>query len=756
MLSAPETPAPAPATAPDRPLPAARRGVIALLAGLLVLAAFLAYANVIASPFLYDDTPTIVDNPTIRHWWALREVFTPPGGGVTVSGRPVLNLSFALNYAFSGVNVHGYHLGNILIHALAGLTLFGLARRTLDLPAARARFGAMAVRLAFAIAALWTLHPLLTEGVSYIAQRAESLMALFYLLTLYAFARAAQAERPARWLALSVIACALGMGTKENMVSAPVLVLLYDRALVAGSFGGALRARGRFYAALGATWLGLAFCVLTTGGDRGGTAGFGVGVSWGAYALTQFPAITRYVSLSLWPQPLVFDYGTFWIAQPWSVLPQAVLVIALVAGMLAALRKWPAAGFLAAWFFAVLAPTSLVPGTIQMIVEHRMYLPLAPVLALVGVGVVTLAGPRAWPALLAAAVAGAWLTHQRNHDYRSALAIWSDTVAKRPESAIAHTGLGSALAAEERTTEAIAEFREATRLRPDFYVALSDYGSVLNQSGRSTEALEPLEKVTRLKPDYAEGQLNLGIALDQLGHTDEALARYRIALRLQPGIAATHSAIGYALDRRGDSAGGIAELKVALAIDPGFADAHYNLAVALLHAGRRADADQELAIASRLKPKDANARLNWANALLTSGRGPEALTEFAQLIPLAPAHPEVRYNYGNALAAAGRFDEAAAQFAEAARLRPDYVAAYDNLGNALTMLGRESDAIPQYEAALKLRPDNARAHNNLGLAYARLGRMPEATAHFAEAVRLAPDYAEARENLARARAEIGR
>src|SRR6185312_14998635 len=126
-----------------------------------------------------------------------------------------------------------YHALNILIHIAAALTLFGLVRRTLASPALRERFGPVASKLAFFSALLWAVHPLVTESVSCAAQRTESLAGLFYLLTLYGFARGIEASR---WFVLSFAACFLGMATKEIMVTAPLAALLYDLTFFAGNF----------------------------------------------------------------------------------------------------------------------------------------------------------------------------------------------------------------------------------------------------------------------------------------------------------------------------------------------------------------------------------------------------------------------------------------------------------------------------------------------------------------------------------------
>ncbi|HUI06351.1 MAG TPA: hypothetical protein VL486_05040, partial [Verrucomicrobiae bacterium] len=196
----------------------------------VVAAGLLAYQNSFTGSFVLDDYASIPGNPTIRRLWPIWQPLSPPHRGwLTVEGRPLINLSLAINYALSGYNVWGYHALNLAVHILAGLTLLGIVRRTLLQPALRARFGAVASELALATAVLWTVHPLQTESVTYIVQRAESIMGLFYLLTLYCFIRGAESplagngkwfmgngswEPQARlWYGLSVMACALGMAS---------------------------------------------------------------------------------------------------------------------------------------------------------------------------------------------------------------------------------------------------------------------------------------------------------------------------------------------------------------------------------------------------------------------------------------------------------------------------------------------------------------------------------------------------------------
>jgi hypothetical protein len=408
-----------------------------------------AYVNGLRAPFVFDDISAITENPSIRTLWPPWGAVSPPASGTTVSGRPVANLTLAFNHALSGMDPWSYHALNILIHFLGGVTLFAVVRRTLGQPSLEPRYGRKATPLAAAIALLWCLHPLQTEAVTYVVQRVESLMALFYLLTLYCFLRSLDSPRPALWRVCAVAACLLGMATKEVAATAPILVLCYDRTFVAGTFAQAWRKRGGFYVALAATLLPEIVLVAGSGWNRGGSAGFGSPLAPGAYWMIQFEAVLRYLGLAAWPHPLVFDYGTRVAGSPWSTLACALAVGALALGSVFLFfnRRYAAAGFLGVWFFLILAPTSLVPVATQTMAEHRMYLPLAAVVAFFVLGVFSLLGSRSWPLLGLLALGLGILTARRNGDYGSAVSLWRDTAAKAPDNARAHCALGFALSA---------------------------------------------------------------------------------------------------------------------------------------------------------------------------------------------------------------------------------------------------------------------------------------------------------------------
>ena len=164
---------------------------------LLVLATALAYCNSLCCPFVFDDKKDIIDNPSIRSLWPVWRVFLAEQAGSTcLQGRPVVNLSLAINYATGGLETLHYHLTNLAVHLLAGLTLFGIVRRTLCLSRLQGRYAAVATPLAFVVAATWMLHPLATQAVTFVSQRYESMMGMFYLVSLYCVIRSDSSTSP--------------------------------------------------------------------------------------------------------------------------------------------------------------------------------------------------------------------------------------------------------------------------------------------------------------------------------------------------------------------------------------------------------------------------------------------------------------------------------------------------------------------------------------------------------------------------------
>lgn len=539
-------------------------------AAALILAGFLAYGNSFQGKFVYDDIRAIINNPHIRQVFPLIRSLTGPGDS-SIRDRPVVSFSLALNYAAGGLAPRGYHLFNLAIHILAGLTLFGILRQTFQNPLFPSAINHSATGLSFFAALVWLLHPLQTESVTYIIQRSESLAGLFYLLTLYCFIRGAGTRQSWIWFGGAFLFCGLGMGTKAIMVTAPVLVFLYDSIFISGSAAQTVRRHWPGHLALAATWLIQVFLI-----SRTSYSDLKI-LSPLSYLLTQPSVITRYLRLTLCPHPLCLDYGWPLAQGIGDVLPGAILIGGLLWLTVYGLFKKPVLGFAGAWFFLILAPTSSILPLEDPLSEHRMYLPLAAIAALAAASGFSLLRrflparqlrPTAGVLTLASALLLGHLTRERNRIYSDPIALWYEVSVLRPEHARGYYNYGLELGETGRRREAIVQYREAIRLKPDYALAYNNLGVALSEEDSYYQAIARYGQAIRLNPHYWEARYNLGIALSQLGKDREALTSFQESLRLQPHFAPAYLRTGDLLQKMSRHREAAAYYQKALKINP--------------------------------------------------------------------------------------------------------------------------------------------------------------------------------------------
>jgi protein O-mannosyl-transferase len=644
-----------------------------LAAGVLVLAAVAAYARSFHGPFVFDDLTSIPDNPNIRQLWPLTKAMSPPPELGALGGRPLPALSFAVNYALGGLDVRGYHAANLLLHLASILLVWRVVARSLGSPALAGRHGGEAT--AFAVALVWGVHPLLSEAVTYIVQRTELMMGFFYLLTLYASLVAWTSARRNAWQGAAVAACALGMACKEPMVSAPLVVLLHDLAFRGRPVREVLQERRAFYAGLASTWLVLAAIVAGGAQIKGALGGAGKMTSF-EYLRLQTRALTHYLRLVVWPHPLraVYDWD---VPGPERWVPLGLCVVALLALSVWAVRAGcPWAGFLGAWFFLILAPTSSVlPLHTEPVAERRMYLPLVAVLALLVVaarGLLVRLRPDARARLRAGAavtalvaVACATLTFLRVRDYRTVLGFWQDALAKAPASNTVRNNLGNAYALAGRLDDAMEQYRIAIRLKPDHPLAYFNIGFTLVHQSRFVEAVDVLQKAVEMRPRDADSHFILGRALFGAGRQAESIPHYEASLAVDPADAEVRRDYAVALQAVGRLPEAVREFKETIAARPGDQAAHSKLGNALMSLGRFEEALASYREAVRLLPTDARTRGNLGTALVRLGRVPEGVAEFRQSLKDDPTYALGHFNLANVQATDGHLEEAAREYAAA-------------------------------------------------------------------------------------------
>jgi tetratricopeptide (TPR) repeat protein len=334
--------------------------------------------------------------------------------------------------------------------------------------------------------------------------------------------------------------------------------------------------------------------------------------------------------LAVWPDRLVFDYGTALVRHPGETFLQCMVVLLLLTGAAVALRRRSGAGFPAFCFFVVLAPSSsFVPIVTEPMAEHRMYLPLAAVSILVVAAIfavlIRLMPRFARVGFCVVGVAAAFglgaAAVRRNRDYRSEIALWTDTVSKVPENARAHNDLAEAMLAAGEPTKAAAEFVAAAQVDPDYAPAQYNLGVTLLDSGRPAEAIPHLERALSAPRHQAEIHLYLGEAYERTGERVGAVDQYREALRLAPENAEAAFGLGNNLAAQGRYAEAVGAFRLAVARAPNHVGIRNNLANALMFSGRVEEAIVEYRETLKRDPDNATVRENLERALGKNGAG---------------------------------------------------------------------------------------------------------------------------------------
>ena len=436
------------------------------------------------------------------------------------------------------------------------MLLFALVQRSLRLAYFGGRFEKAADPLALAVALLFAWHPLQTEAVEYVTQRTELLMAFCYLATLYASLRYWQAEsRMAHtaWLVIASLACLAGMASKEVMVTAPVVVFLFERTFVSGTVRQTLKNSWRLYVGLAVGWLLL--LALNLGGPRSASAGFHLDVPPYVWWFTQAKVFLMYLRLVVWPWPLVIHYEIPYVSTFATAWPYMAAVA--FAGLWTLWLVWrgTASGFLLCCVFLILSPTLVVPVVTEVAAERRLYLPLAALAALVVLGgyaaaqrvtrrtaadrtplVLTLVP------VLAVAVVFALVSSRRLQAYADPVILWQEAVTHQPNSAVIYNNLSSELLGAGRIDEALETVRAGLKIAPDYPRLHNNLGVALLKlgtrdgfrPGQLEEAISQFNEAARLGADSADGSINLGFALLEDQRPDEAVKQFSRILAIEP------------------------------------------------------------------------------------------------------------------------------------------------------------------------------------------------------------------------------
>ncbi|QDT63494.1 TPR repeat-containing protein YrrB [Calycomorphotria hydatis] len=716
----------------------------ALLSSLLCVILFAVFCVLywpsMSCGFVYDDMARIVEN---RSAWGL-------GSGEWLRYNPrrwVAYFTFALNYDLFELKPFGWHVTSVLIHWLATLTLFGFSYRTLRLCGREVR---EAWLLGAGIAVLWGVHPLQTQSVSYLVQRMESLMGLWYLAAMCLLAWSVPLPKPEEvsegeeeaslpdsfnWqssllLVGSILCGVLSIGSKEVAAMLPLTAVWWDRAFAARSWRELLIKRGWYHGLLAVTLWGI--FVVTAGGYLSGSlihgSDSGVGGVAAAreaaqefqqqstddktvdqteadlnrltpkiYLLTQTEVLCRYLQLSVWPSGQCLDYAWSPVRKVSQAILPGLFILSLVGLTIWATWSHPHWGFLGGWFFLTLAPTSSIVPIRDVIYEHRMYLALASITALAVLGT---------ERLLRVLV-------QKHHI----------TPAQVPQIGIAL--LITAAVALSITTHQrnyawetpLAVWMDVINKAPENPRGYLNAAVQLATITGEYKKAEPIAReAVKRWPNNDDAQNNLGLILVEQGRLKEALPHLQTALKINPSTpkAKTFLNLGnlYQKANQLDKAAG--NFRKAIEADPQYSEAYNNLGIVLGRLGQHEEAAEHFQKAVKLNPLNAEAVVSLGNTYLIAGKRGEAMQTYRRALQIKPDSADAHCNLGVALAKDERsLTQAEQHYVAAIKLNPLHINARFNYAKLLVRTKRYQEAIRELQTILKINPNDAEARATL-------------------------------------------
>ena len=727
-----------------------------LAAAALVLMVGISFVPAYQAGFVWDDT-IFAEAPVVRETSGLKSIWFSPSD-IEQEGHywPVTYTSFWLEHKLWGFEPLGYHVVNVLLHALNVLLVWSLLRR-------------FAVPGAWVVAAVFAVHPLHVESVVWIIERKDVLSGLFYLTSFLAYVRFTDRPRPARYL-LALGLFAAGLLSKTVVVTLPAALLVWHWWRRGRIDRLDLLRTAPFFA------VGLTLAAADTAFYRTREA-LALDYSFVERILIAGRALWFYAGKLAWPDDLAIIYPLWDIrsadAVGWLYVAGAIAVpVVLWLGR----GRWGRGPMACAAFYAAtLSPAlGLIDyGYMQfaLVADRFQYLAGIALITLVVAALVRAArrlpaaGVTGGKVLLAAVLAllGS-LTWRHAANFRDDVTLFSHIVSLNPEAHDAHLNLSEALIGADRFEESLEASRTAIEQRPGSPGAHSNLGLSLMGLDRFEEAEVAFGRALQIDPRDRNGHQNLGELMKKQGRYDEAVEQYLRALETDPDFALGWAGLADAhlLAGRHEEAAEAARKSLSIDSDsPNTAALHSLLgraSTATIHS--RAETlrgqqrhDEALALyreALELDAEFAPAIAGMGIAFFELERYEEAIESMQRALVLVPELPEASSLHrltGRALQELGRPGEAAAQFARTLELDPRDTEALDRLGFLRFNAGRYEEAAEYYRALLEVSPTDATAHSNLGVALLNLERYEEAARTLERSLELDPEQAIARAAL---------
>ncbi len=700
------------------------------LISIIILGSFI-YSNTFSNSFQFDDKSSIIENPSIRKVADLKEIWS------SNPTRFVSYYSLALNYHFGKLNPWGYHLVNLWIHILTSILVFLLIKKLLSTPYFKGKLNqADSNIISLSTALLFVSHPLATQSVSYIIQRTASLMALFYLTSIYFYlkARLNPSHSGTRNLAYlsSFIFAILAFLTKENSFSLPVTILLVELLFIRLTILDAnFKSTKIILSFIGAT---IIFIILVS---TFGTSIFKTippdshndyrTISSFDYLCTQFSVIVKYIQLLILPLNLNLDYDyklAHEFFEPRTIL-SFLFLCTIVASAIYHFNKQRLVSFGIFWFFITLFIESSIKPISDLIFEHRTYLPSIGYFLVLSYLLYSLIWNTNriifYTVILSLILVNSFLTFQRNKVWKDEQTLWNDVIQKSPNKARGYFNLALQASKNSDNEKALEFYNKVIKLQALHEEAYNNRALILTELNRDEEALADYNKLIELYPKSATSYNGRASYYVSNKRFSEALQDVNKSLEIKPIWEAFNNR-GMISVENGKLAEGISDFNKSIQLNPNNSLAYYSLGIAYEGLNDKPSAFKFYSKAIALKENYIEAIFRLANLLSSEGKFDEALIKYNEITKISPKFVDAYNNRGNVYVNQKKYAEALQEFNKAVELNPSEAESYNNRGTVFMGNKKYADAIEDFNTAIELNPKFAMAYANRGICYINTGR----------------------------------
>ncbi len=622
------------------------------------------YSNTFFGSFHLDDFQLIVENSQIKNIHHFQNIWN------YLPCRFLLYLSFALDYQWYQLRVLGYHVENLIIHLVSALLVWWLVLLTFSTAAMKIpdnKITADSGLIALFAGLVFVVHPIQTEAVTYIAQRAASLVTLFYLVSLCLYAKSRLVSSSGRaslfYFLSSLVMAIMAMFTKEIAITLPLTILLYEISFLKVGKGLNWKYITPFLLTIFVIPLAMLFFSSTKAINfqemnhaiKGSSE-----ISSSHYVLTQLRVLVTYIRLCFFPfhQNVDYDYPIFRNIFEVPVLLSLMFLMGILFWAKHLFLKYRILSFSIFWFFLTLLPESSLFPIKDVIFEHRLYLPMPGYSIFLVAGLYYLFGKntiRSMVIMLIAIIVGyAALTYQRNKVWNNEFTLWDDAVQKSPHKERPYINRAKAYYDQGNVDRAMADYNRAIELNTDDELAYTDRGFLYTQQGNSAKAMSDFDKAIKINPVYPMAYYDRGLAFEAQKNVSQAFNSFTKAIELNPHYLEAYAKRSLLYRQSGDWPKAIADFTRVIELSPLNAESYNDRGVLYGERDYWDKAIVDFTKAIKLNPQYATAYYNRAGTFYQIKEYDKALADLQKAAALGfTVNPGFIHEVKRALGQAG-------------------------------------------------------------------------------------------------------